>query len=85
MLDRRVGFVPSEGEVGLLAGLAGRCIESPESGVRRDAVQLCVALHTRVGEAKFWEALKGVKDDPKSLITYYIVKRQREAGATVAA
>jgi CLIP-associating protein 1/2 len=44
-----------------------------------DAVQLCVAMHARVGEKKFWSVMKGVEDDPKSLITYYIVKRQREA------
>ncbi len=47
-----------------------------------DAVQLCVALHARVGDARFWEYLKGVKDDPKSVITYYIVKRQREEGSS---
>jgi CLIP-associating protein 1/2 len=48
-----------------------------------DAVLLCVALHARVGDARFWEAVKGVKEDPKSLITYYIVRRQREGGAAV--
>jgi CLIP-associating protein 1/2 len=61
--------------------LAARCLESVESGVRMDAVNLCVSLHARVGEDKFWSALGGVKDDPKSLITYYIVKRQREVAA----
>ncbi|OAQ99792.1 hypothetical protein LLEC1_07217 [Akanthomyces lecanii] len=50
-------------------------------GVRMDAVKFCVALHARVGEAKFWDALSGIQDDPKSLITYYIVKRQREQQA----
>jgi CLIP-associating protein 1/2 len=45
-----------------------------------DAVHLCVTLHARVGDARFWEALRGVGGDPKSLITYYIVKRQREGG-----
>jgi CLIP-associating protein 1/2 len=78
MLDKRASFVPAEGEIAQLAGLAGRCIDSTESGVRMDAVQLCVALHSRVGDPRFWAALKGVKDDPRSLITYYIVKRQRE-------
>ena len=53
-------------------------LESSDSGVRMDAVQLCVALHSNVGEATFWGVMKGVKDDPKSLITYYIVKKQRE-------
>lgn len=80
MLDRQADLTPTDGELAQLAGLAGRCIDSTDSGVRMDAVQLCVALHARVGEQIFWDTLKGVKDDPKSLITYYIVKRQREQG-----
>lgn len=80
MLDRRIQFMPTQGELMQLAGLAGRCLDSADSGVRMDAVKFCVALHGRVGEANFWDALAGVKDDPKSLITYYIVKQQREEG-----
>lgn len=81
MVDQRgPTFVPSEAELTTLVGLAARCLESIESAVRMDAVQLCVALHARVGDVRFWAAMKGVKDDPKSLITYYIVKRQRETG-----
>ena len=78
MVDTRKQFMPSASELELLATLSGRCLESSESAVRMDAVQLCVALHERVGDARFWEAMKGVRDDPKSLITYYVVKRQRE-------
>ena len=75
---RGASFQPSPSELAMLAGLAERCLESAESGVRMDAVQLCVALHERVGDASFWDVMKGVKDDPKSVIRYYIVKRQRE-------
>jgi CLIP-associating protein 1/2 len=82
LLDAKKEFVPSEEEVKEMCKLAARCLESPESGVRMDAVQLCVSLHSRVGETRFWDALGGVKDDPKSLITYYIVKRQREVAAS---
>ncbi|KAI1079496.1 ARM repeat-containing protein [Whalleya microplaca] len=82
LIDSRAAFVPSEGEIAGLLALASRCFESRESGVRMDAVQLCVALHARLGEARFWEGMRGIKDDPKSLITYYIVKRQRERGST---
>ncbi|KAI1482422.1 ARM repeat-containing protein [Daldinia eschscholtzii] len=82
--SRSSSFTPSESEVAGLLGLATRCLESKESGVRMDAVQLCVALHARLGEARFWESMKNVKDDPKSLITYYIVKRQRENGGVAA-
>lgn len=85
MLDKRTNFVPTDTELGQLAALAGRCLVSVDSGVRMDAVQLCVALHARVGEEAFWHALKDVQDDPKSLITYYIVKRQREQGPSIAA
>ncbi|KAK4103575.1 ARM repeat-containing protein [Parathielavia hyrcaniae] len=86
MMDARgAGFSPSDAELEALAGLAGRCLESLESAVRMDAVLLCVALQARVGDARFWGAVKGVKEDPKSLITYYIVRRQREAGAAAAA
>ena len=81
MIDARGQFLPSDGELTTLAKLTSRCLESLESAVRMDAVQLCVALQNRVGDARFWEAMKGVRDDPKSLITYYIVKRQRERDA----
>ncbi|KAF9870057.1 hypothetical protein CkaCkLH20_12416 [Colletotrichum karsti] len=79
LLDKRTGFVPSEGELAQLAALAGRCLESADSGVRMGAVQLCVALHSRIGDGPFWDLLKGAKDDPKNLITYYIAKKQRES------
>ncbi|KAH6996122.1 clasp N terminal-domain-containing protein [Ilyonectria sp. MPI-CAGE-AT-0026] len=85
MLDKRTNFTPTDSELGRLASLASRCLNSADSGVRMDAVQLCVALHARVGDGPFWDSLKGVKDDPKSLITYYIVKRQREQGSAVPA
>lgn len=80
MVDMKEDFVPADGELGAMAGLCTRCLESSESGVRMDAVQLCVALHARAGDARFWGFMREVKDDPKSLITYYIVKRQRERG-----
>ncbi|KAI1147339.1 clasp N terminal-domain-containing protein [Nemania diffusa] len=82
VIESHSSFVPTEREVTELTGLASRCLESKESGVRMDAVQLCVALHARLGDAKFWESMKTVRDDPKSLITYYVVKRQREAKST---
>ncbi len=85
MIETRTSFHPADSELAQLAGLAGRCLESTESGVRMDAVQLCVALHARVGDTRFWDVMRGIKDDPKSVITYYIVKRQREAGIAAAA
>lgn len=81
LLDTRSGFVPNDSEVANLSSLASCCLESKESGVRMDAVQLCVVLHSRLGEQRFWSSMNGVKDDPKSLITYYVVKQQREGAA----
>ncbi|KAK3306976.1 clasp N terminal-domain-containing protein [Chaetomium strumarium] len=81
MMDSRgAAFSPSAAELDALAALAARCLESLDSGVRMDAVLLCVALHARVGDARFWEAVRTVKDDPKSLITYYIARRKQEMG-----
>lgn len=82
MVDMKQDFNPTDTELSDMAALCTRCLESSESGVRMDAVQLCVALHARAGDERFWEVMKDVKDDPKSLITYYIVKRQREHEAT---
>ena len=78
LLEVKKEFMPTDEEVPEMCKLATRCLESSESGVRMDAVQLCVSIHARIGENRFWNALGGVRDDPKSLITYYIVKRQRE-------
>ncbi|KAG5964107.1 hypothetical protein E4U57_000074 [Claviceps arundinis] len=83
MLDKRPEFTPSEKELVQLTGLSSRCLESADSGVRMDAVKFCVSLHERVGEGGFWAAMSDVKEDPKSLLTYYIVKRERELGRTV--
>lgn len=82
LIDVKKEFIPSDKEISEICQLATRCLESSESGVRMDVVQLCVSLHARVGEAMFWGSLGGIRDDPKSLITYYIVKRQREVAAS---
>ncbi|TVY44568.1 Protein stu-1 [Lachnellula subtilissima] len=82
IIEAKKDFAPTDGEVNEMCKLAARCLESSESGVRLDAVQLCVSVNARIGENRFWAALGGIKDDPKSLITYYIVKRQREIAAS---
>jgi CLIP-associating protein 1/2 len=80
LLDSTKPFVPSDKEMDNIGKLALRCLESGDSGVRMEAVQLCVALHENVGEKRFWDVMSSVRDDPKSLIMYYVVKRQRELG-----
>ncbi|RKF64302.1 Protein stu-1 [Erysiphe neolycopersici] len=84
LLIIKKNFVPSETQLTELANLAITCLNSEESGVRMDAVQLCVAIHGRVGEETFWKVLDGMRDDPKSLITYYIVKQQKELATSAA-
>lgn len=78
LLEFKDQFMPSEGQVMDMGRLAERCIESSESGVRMDAVLLCVGVHGRVGEGRFWRSVEGVGDGGKSLVTYYIVRRERE-------
>ena len=81
LLEGKGAYVPTGTELANLAALQTRCVVSADSGVRRDAVQLCVAMHARVGEAGFWRVMAGLGEDPKNVITYYIVKRQREQAA----
>ncbi|ETS82390.1 hypothetical protein PFICI_04266 [Pestalotiopsis fici W106-1] len=82
LVENHADYDPSESELQGMCTLSARCLDSKESGVRMDAVHLCVQLHARVGEQRFWDSIKGLKDDPKNLITYYIVKHQRETGMT---
>ncbi|CAD6447071.1 3170b344-e5c7-4413-aaa2-2160c3b4befc [Sclerotinia trifoliorum] len=78
-LDVKSEVELDDAEIDSILALAAKCLESKESGVRLDAVVLCVSTHARIGEARFWSGIGGrVSGDPKSLITYYIVKRQRE-------
>lgn len=78
-LDLKTEVEFQDREIDSILGLAAKCLESKESGVRLDAVVLCVSTHARIGDARFWSGIGGrVSGDPKSLITYYIVKRQRE-------
>ncbi|KAG4035446.1 hypothetical protein MFRU_001g02150 [Monilinia fructicola] len=78
-LDIKTDVEMEDAEIDSILALAAKCLESKESGVRLDAVVLCVSTHARIGEARFWSGIGGrVSGDPKSLITYYIVKRQRE-------
>jgi len=85
LIEAKKEFEPLEVEAGGMGNLAARCLDSSDSGVRMDAVQLCVSLHARIGDTKFWGALDGLKDTPRNLITYYIAKYQNEAKQAAAA
>lgn len=79
LLDTATSWAHTDIEISNLANLAVRCLESTDSRVRMDATHLCVALHMCIGENNFWNQVMGIKDDPKNLVTYYIVKRQKES------
>jgi CLIP-associating protein 1/2 len=81
LLRSNPDFTPVDYEVAEMGKLAVRCVNSAESGVRKEAVQFCVALHARIGEAKFWGAIELIRDDAKNLVTYYIAKGEREGSA----
>lgn len=80
LLEVGRSFMPSGTHINDMVTLAMKCLDSSESGVRMDATKLCVSLHSKVGETKFWGSMGSIGEDPRSLITYYIVKRQRESG-----
>lgn len=82
LLNVKTSFMPCDGQLADISGLAGKCLNSSDSGVRMDAVQLFVAIHSKVGNDKFWKVVDGMRDDPKSLITYYIVKQQKDISAS---
>lgn len=82
VLEKKESFTPDGEIVERMCELAARCLESEDSGVRMDAVMLCVVVHERVGEDDFWNEMEGLKGDPKSLITYYVEKRRREGASS---
>ncbi|KAG9247777.1 hypothetical protein BJ878DRAFT_414213 [Calycina marina] len=85
LIEAKSKYIPSDGEASGIGKLAAKCLDSSDSGVRMDAVQLCVSLDARIGEASFWGALEGLKDTSRNLITYYIAKHQNESRETLVA
>ncbi|CCU74302.1 CLIP-associated protein [Blumeria hordei DH14] len=88
LLSINLDFHFSEVQLANICALVMECLDSNESGVRMDAVQLSVAIHTTVGDKRFWEVLDDVREDPKSLIAYYIMKQQLQkeyTGPAIAA
>ncbi|RKF57525.1 Protein stu-1 [Golovinomyces cichoracearum] len=84
LLNLKTKFLPSEAQLNDLSELTIKCLSNSDSGVRMDAVHLCVAIHSKVGGENFWKVLEGMSNDPKSLITYYIVKQQKEFASSTA-
>ena len=69
-----------EPEMGRLGKVAVKGMEAEDSEVRRNCVDLCVALNKKVGdEARlFEEVLVGLESGIQNLLTYYFVKQRTD-------
>jgi len=67
-------------EMGRLGKVAVKGMEAQDSEVRRNCVDLCVALNKKVGdEARlFEEVLVGLESGIQNLLTYYFVKHRKD-------
>ncbi|KAF2639559.1 ARM repeat-containing protein [Massarina eburnea CBS 473.64] len=62
-----------------LGRLAVRCLDDTDADVRKADIDVCVALHERIGGEKemFWKAVAGAREQHLNLLTYYLAKRAR--------
>lgn len=60
-----------------LGKLAVRCLDDLDPDVRKADVEVCIALHERIGGEKqvFWKAVAGAREQHLNLLTYYLAKR----------
>jgi len=60
-----------------LGKLAVRCLDDLDPDVRKADIEVCIALHERIGGEKkvFWKAVAGAREQHLNLITYYLAKR----------
>jgi CLIP-associating protein 1/2 len=62
-----------------LGKLAVHCLDDVDADVRKADVEVCLALHERIGEEKeaFWKVVAGAREQHLNLLTYYLAKRGR--------
>lgn len=64
-----------------LGHLAARCLSDTNPDIRRAVIEFALELHDAVGGGEgignFWRLVKGASADQRSLITYYLVRRER--------
>jgi CLIP-associating protein 1/2 len=66
-----------------LGNVAARCLRSTNPDVRRGVVEFVLELHDAVKDkARFWSLIDGVGEDHRSLITYYLARREKTYGRT---
>lgn len=63
-----------------LGAMAMRFMDNLDPDIRRGVMTYCVDLYDRVEpKSRFWRMLRNARDDHRSLITYYLAKRERRA------
>ncbi len=62
-----------------LAQLAIRCLDDLDPTLRHSVATACVGLYERMeSHARFWKVMQAAREDQRMLITYHIVKKERE-------
>lgn len=66
-----------------LGNVAASCLRNTNPDVRRAVVEFVLELHDVVGDKeRFWSLIDGVGEDHRSLITYYLARREKAFGRT---
>lgn len=61
-----------------LGQLVARCISDTNPDIRRAVIEFALELHDSVQETGgFWKLVDGASEDQRSLITYYLARRER--------
>lgn len=64
-----------------LGHIAARCLRDTNPDIRRAVVEFALELHDVVGDkTKFWTLVGGLGEDHRSLITYYLARREKAYG-----
>lgn len=80
--DKNVAL-PDE-QTSRLGRLAVKCLDDVDADVRKADVELCLALHRRIGSENeaFWKVVAGAREQHLNLLTYYVAKRKATMAET---
>lgn len=72
-------IVLSQEQTARLGKLAVRCLDDTDADVRKADIDVCLALHERIGDEQevFWKAVAGAREQHLNLLTYYLAKRSK--------
>lgn len=71
----------SSDQTSQLGKLAVKCLDDIDADVRKAAVEVCIALHNRIGGGEkdsFWKVVAGAREQHLNLLTFYLAKRLNE-------